>query len=105
LGDGTEESNRRLQDAIDHLYRFTQELTTPTQTEKQMANLGIGPDIEAMQEKYYNDLHAVMEEAKVSVPANVVFQFGGKEGRHTEQMGYILADFQFMQRAYPDMKW
>jgi len=105
LGDGTEESNQRLQDAIDNLYRYTKELTTPTETEKQMANLGIGPDIFALQTKYYENLHAVLEEAKVNVPEEIVFQYGGKEGRHSEFMGYILADFQFMQRAYPNMKW
>lgn len=105
LGGGTEESNQRLQDAVNNLYRYTKELTTPTETEKQMANLGIGPDISSLQEKYFDNLNSLLKEAQISIPEEVVFQFGGKEGRHTEFMGYILAEFQFMQRAYPNMKW
>lgn len=105
LGDGTEESNRRLQDAVDELYRYTKELTTPTETEVQMGNLGIGADLEKIQETYYKEIHAVLEEAKITVPAEVVFLKGGKKGTHTEYMGYILSEFQYMQRAYPNMKW
>lgn len=105
LGGGTEESNQRLQKAVNDLYRYTKELTTPTHTERQMANLGIGPDLGALQERYFQQLNALLEEAEIEIPADTVFQFGGKEGRHTEYMGYILAEFQFMQRAYPNMKW
>ncbi len=105
LGGGTEESNCRLQDAVDNLYRYTKELTTPTETEKQMAELGVGPDLTSLQASYYNSLNALLTEAEINVPKEIVFQFGGKEGRHTEYMGYILSDFQYMQRAYPNMKW
>ncbi|MAY83808.1 MAG: phenylacetate-CoA oxygenase subunit PaaI [Flavobacteriales bacterium] len=105
LGDGTEESRQRMQDAVNELYRFTRELFKPTETEERMANLGIGADLPSMEEDYYKQLHALLEEATLEVPQGEVFQYGGKEGRHSEYMGYILTDFQFMQRAYPNMKW
>lgn len=105
LGDGTEESNQRMQAAVDELYRFTQELTTPSETEKKMANLGIGPDLTELQAPYYKQLHALLEEAKLKVPQEEVQQYGGKSGVHSEYMGFILPEFQFMQRTFPNMKW
>lgn len=105
LGDGTEESHQRLQTAVDDLYRYTKELVTPSETEVQMANVGIGADLSALDQKYFDQLNSLLEEATIEIPEGVVFQYGGKKGIHTEQMGYILADFQFMQRSYPNMKW
>jgi ring-1,2-phenylacetyl-CoA epoxidase subunit PaaC len=105
LGDGTEESNRRLQHAVNELWRFTDELTTPVPTEERMANLKVGPELTKLKKPFNEQVLEVLEESRVEVPADTVFQYGGKKGIHTEQMGYILAEFQFMQRAYPNMKW
>jgi len=105
LGDGTEESKERAQAAVNELYRFTKELFKPSEAETQMANLGIGADLESLEEEYYQNLKQLLSESILEVPEAEVQQFGGKKGIHTEYMGFILSDFQYMQRAYPNMKW
>jgi len=105
LGDGTEESHKRIQNAIDDLCTYTDELFHQTEADKAMIKEGVGVDITKLKSTYYNRVNSVIEEATLSVPENTYFQKGGKQGIHTEHMGYLLADLQFMQRAYPDMEW
>ena len=105
LGDGTEESNQRLQHAVNELYRFTEELVTASDVEVKAAEAGLGPDLNVLKQEYQAKVSALLQESKIEEPKEAGQQFGGKEGRHSEFMGYILADFQFMQRAYPNMKW
>ncbi|WP_026452484.1 1,2-phenylacetyl-CoA epoxidase subunit PaaC [Aequorivita capsosiphonis] len=105
LGDGTEESKKKMQDAIDDLWRFTDELFYMTDVEKAMAKEGIGIDVSTFKEKYYEEVSEVLKEAALTVPENKYFNKGGKEGIHTEHMGYILAELQYMQRTYPNMQW
>lgn len=105
LGDGTPESHQRVQQAVDDLWEFTNELFEMTPTEKQAAQAGYGVDLSELKEKYYREIEELLEEATLKVPQEVYFQSGGKEGVHTEYMGYILAELQYMQRAYPQMKW
>lgn len=105
LGDGTGESHERAQHAINELWRFAMDLFHETETEKWAAEIGIGPDLNKLKTDYTNVVKEVCEEATLELPKDEVFQYGGKEGRHSEYMGYILTDFQFMQRTYPDMKW
>ena len=105
LGDGTEESHKRIQNAIDDLWTYTDELFHQTEADKAMIKEGVGVDITKLKSTYYNRVNSVIEEATLSVPENTYFQKGGKQGIHTEHMGYLLADLQFMQRAYPDMEW
>ena len=111
LGDGTEESNTKMQEAIDDLWRFTDELFQLTEDESKMIDQGIGVDVSKLKEPYYAKVSEVLREATLDslialeVPDNTFFTKGGKEGIHTEHMGYILADLQYMQRTYPGMKW
>ena len=105
LGDGTEESHERMQNAVNELYRFTAELTKPSEVEVEAAAAGLGPDLNELAKKYSAKVSALLSEATIEIPEDAVQQFGGKNGVHSEFMGYILADFQFMQRAYPNMKW
>jgi len=105
LGDGTEESNEKMQEAIDSLWRYTDELFKPTESETAMALEGVGPDITQFKEAYYNEVTAVLEEANLTVPESKYFTHGGKNGVHSEHMGYLLSELQYMQRTYPDMKW
>lgn len=105
LGDGTEESNTKIQEAIDELWRFTDELFDMTDADQAMAKEGIGIDVSVMKEDYYNQVSGVLEEANLKVPERKNFIRGGKKGVHSEYMGYILSDLQYMQRTYPDMKW
>ncbi len=105
LGDGTEESHSRMQKAIDELWMFTGELFVADDTEKVMAQQGIGIDPLSLQDAWMAIVKSVFGEANINIPAGAWMQQGGKEGRHTEQLGYILAELQFMQRAYPGMEW
>ncbi|MEO0626104.1 MAG: Phenylacetic acid catabolic protein [Bacteroidota bacterium] len=65
----------------------------------------MGVDITKLKEPYYNALKSLLETARLEVPDNPYFQKGGKQGIHTEHMGYILSDMQYMQLAYPNMEW
>ncbi|WP_334112770.1 1,2-phenylacetyl-CoA epoxidase subunit PaaC [Paucihalobacter sp.] len=105
LGDGTEESNLKIQEAIDDLWTYTDELFHQTEADKAMVLEGIGVDVTQLKQAYYNKVTDFLEEATLKVPDSKYFQKGGKEGTHTEHMGYILAELQFMQRAYPNMEW
>lgn len=105
LGDGTQESNEKMQEAIDGLWRYTDELFQLTEADKVMVSEGIGVDVSFLKDEYYRRVSEVLKEATLEVPESKYFQKGGKEGIHSEHMGYILADLQYMQRSYPNMKW
>jgi len=105
LGDGTEESHARIQKAIDELWMYTGEFFVPNETDKAMLQQGIGVDLDAIKEKWMAYIKPVFLAASINIPTGTWMQEGGKEGHHTEQLGYILAELQFMQRAYPGMEW
>lgn len=105
LGDGTDESHERIQNAIDDLWTYTDELFHQTEANKAMIKEGIGVDVTKLKSTYYETVNAVLKEATLSVPESKYFQKGGKQGIHTEHMGYLLAELQYMQRAYPNMEW
>lgn len=105
LGDGTNESHQKMQQAIDDLWRYTNELFELSQADKELVAEGIAVNTEELKETYYRQVGEILKEATLNIPDEAYFQKGGKEGIHTEHMGYILADMQYMQRTYPDMKW
>ncbi len=101
LGDGTAESHGRINKAIDELWRYTGEMFIPAAYEKEM-NI----DLAAIKEKWNKKIADVFSEAGLEVPGDkIVMQTGGKEGRHTEQLGYILTELQYLQRTYPGATW
>ncbi len=104
LGDGTEESFLRMKRAVDQLWKFTGELFMPAAFERQLIPAGIAIDVEAIRPLWDEKVGEVFNEAGLEKPA-VWMQSGGKEGRHTEQLGYLLAEMQFLQRAYPNCEW
>jgi ring-1,2-phenylacetyl-CoA epoxidase subunit PaaC len=105
LGDGTEESHQRIQTAINDLWTYTGELTTPTALDKAAAAEGIAPDLDGLKATYYHRIAEVLEQATLTVPTVTWMQKGGKEGRHTEHLGFILAEMQHLQRTYPGNTW
>ena len=105
LGDGTEESNSKMQNAIDDLWTYTDELFHQTEADKIMVADGKGVDVTQLKEAYYNNVSEVLQEATLDVPESKYFQKGGKQGIHTEHLGYLLSDLQYMQRTYPNMEW
>ena len=105
LGDGTEESHQKMQNAIDDLWTYTDELFHQTEADEAMIKKGIGVNVAKLKEAYYKQVEELLEEATLKVPDLNYFQKGGKQGIHTEHMGYLLADLQYMQRTYPNMEW
>lgn len=105
LGDGTEESHKRMQQAINDYYSFTGELLAMNAIDKQMLATGIGVDLDGIKAAFYERVAYVLNEATLTTPAAGWMQEGGKEGRHTEHLGYMLAEMQYMQRTYPNMEW
>lgn len=105
LGDGTAESHQRMQTAINDLWTFTDELFHQTDADKAMVSEGIGVDVTLLKEEFLSKITQILEEATLQIPDLKYFQKGGKQGIHSEHMGYLLADLQYMQRTYPDMNW
>ena len=105
LGDGTAESHRRMNDALDQLWRLTGELFVTASYEKQLASEGIAVDLAALQPLWQQRVADVFRQATLTLPAQGWQQTGGKEGKHTEHLGYLLAEMQFLQRAYPGNEW
>jgi ring-1,2-phenylacetyl-CoA epoxidase subunit PaaC len=105
LGDGTEESQERIQNAINSLWTYTDELFHQTEADKAMVDAGVGVDVKTLKETYYTKVTSVLEKATIEIPESKWFQKGGKNGVHTEHLGYLLADMQYMQRTYPGMEW
>ncbi len=105
LGDGTEESHNRTQTAINDLWTFTDELFHQTDADKAIVAEGIGVDVTQLKDAFYKKVSAILEESTLQAPDLKYFQKGGKHGIHSEHMGYILTEMQFMQRAYPNMNW
>lgn len=105
LGDGTDESHRRIQEALSTLWRYTGEMFKPATFENGLIDTGQAPDLQALEAAWNDRVTSVLQEAGLQIPDNITMLFGGKEGKHTEHMGYILTELQYMQRAYPAMKW
>jgi ring-1,2-phenylacetyl-CoA epoxidase subunit PaaC len=105
LGDGTAESHQRMQDAIDSLWTYTDELFHQTESDKIIISEGIGVDVTVLKSVYYATVSKILNESTLKVPESKWFQKGGKEGIHTEHLGYLLSDLQYMQRTYPNMEW
>jgi ring-1,2-phenylacetyl-CoA epoxidase subunit PaaC len=105
LGDGTPESYGRIQTAINDLWIYTDELFQPTEADTAMVTQGIGVDLTKLKANYYQQVSAVLAEATLITPVVEYFQKGGKQGIHSEHMGFIVTELQFMQRTYPNMNW
>jgi len=105
LGDGTEESHNRMQDAVNELWMYTGELFVMNETDKAMLLSGIGVDLARIKPLWQERVRLVFEEANITMPLGAWMQQGGKEGRHSEHLGYVLTELQFVQRAYPGMNW
>lgn len=99
LGDGTDESHRRMQTAVDELWMYTGELFEMDEIEAEML------DLEAIRPLWTDHVTKTFAEATLQMPSGKWMQRGGKRGVHTEILGYLLAEMQFMQRAYPGAQW
>jgi ring-1,2-phenylacetyl-CoA epoxidase subunit PaaC len=100
LGDGTKESHSRMLKAIDELWRYTGEMFMPADYENES-----GIDFNKIKEEWSFKVSEVLAEASLIVPEKIFMQSGGKLGNHTEHLGYILTELQYMQRTYPGCEW
>jgi ring-1,2-phenylacetyl-CoA epoxidase subunit PaaC len=105
LGDGTDESHRRIQTAVDTLWRYADELFFMDETDETLIKQGIAVDLAPLKDKWKERIRYVAEEATIQLPTNNWTQHGGRIGRHSEHLGFLLAEMQYMQRAYPGMEW
>lgn len=103
LGDGTEESRRRLIEALDWCWRFVDELFEADEVTELLA--GVVPDPAALRARFDAEVDATLAQAKLERPAPRRAVVGGRAGRHTEHLGHLLAEMQFLPRAYPDARW
>lgn len=99
LGDGTAQSHQRMNNAINELWCYTGEMFMVADYEKDFAHLP------TLQQQWNEKVKSVFEEAKLTIPENVFMQTGGKNGVHTEYLGFILADMQYLQRSIPNAEW
>jgi ring-1,2-phenylacetyl-CoA epoxidase subunit PaaC len=105
LGDGTEESKSRMQRAMDDLWGYTPEMFEMDELEQGLAAAGIAVDAAALRPAWEKTVTATLAQATLQVPPGDWEVMGGRQGMHTEALGHMLSDMQFMQRAYPGLQW
>lgn len=105
LGDGTEESARRMADGLDWCWRFIPELFEVDDTLQGLIDLGIAADPKAFEDEYRAALLTVLDDARLEPPAEQRPILGGRRGHHSEHLGHLLAVMQFLPRTYPDARW
>lgn len=105
LGDGTEESHRRMQQALDALWSYTGEMFASDAIDTAMAEAGLAPDAASLKAEWKETIEAVLDEATLTLPESDFAHMGGLTGRHSEHLGHMLAEMQFLQRAYPGATW
>lgn len=106
LGDGTELSHLKIQGALNELWMYKDELFFMDDTDEEMIKSGIGVDLNAVKAQWEYKVEEVLTKATLTVPENPLFSLQyGKNGHHTDYMGYILLDLQYLNSKYPDAKW
>ncbi|MFC6668717.1 1,2-phenylacetyl-CoA epoxidase subunit PaaC [Marinobacterium aestuariivivens] len=106
LGDGTDESHAKMQVAIDEIWTYSGEMLVADEADKLLQAAGIGADLEQVKQQWQAHVAATLAEATLEQPAEDSYmQTGGKQGYHTEQLGFLLAEMQYLPRAYPGASW
>ena len=105
LGDGTAESHARVQSALDRLWPYTVELFAEDELDRSMAERGVAPRLSEVQAAWNARIDEILTEATLSRPKDRPHSWHGKRGEHSEHLGYILAEMQHLQLAYPGARW
>jgi len=105
LGDGTDESHARVQASLNELWRFTGEMFAPDELDDEVRALFNGPHLEIIEAEWRKDVADVLAKAMLGMPGDEWMASGGKQGRHSEHLGYLLAEMQHLQRTYPGATW
>ncbi len=105
LGDGTEESRRRMQAGLDRLWPLTAEMFTSDHVDQAMVERGIGVDPSSLHLEWSQAVEDVIDEATLEIPTEPASQTGGRSGRHSEHLGHLVAEMQWLQRSMPGLRW
>ena len=105
LGDGTHDSHQRVQASLDELWRFTGEMFMSDEEDITIRDALDGPDLDAIAVDWRQDVEGVIAEATLQLPEDQWMASGGKQGRHSEHLGFLMAEMQFLQRSYPGATW
>ena len=105
LGDGTDESHERVQGSVNSLWQYTGELFEADEVDRAFAEAFGGPDLEAIREGWTKSIAAILKKATLEMPEDGWMVSGGKSGRHSEHLGYLIAEMQYLQRAHPGANW
>lgn len=105
LGDGTEESHQRIQESLNTLWRYTSELFYADEVDAELIASGTIPSMDGLEAEWKKTVDEVFAEATLEIPEKPWKFEGGRKGMHSEHLGYILSELQYMQRAYPGMEW
>lgn len=105
LGDGTATSHQKMQTALDDLWRYSEECVLPSELELEMEEKEIAPSLVKVKKAMQQKREDILSLAGLEVDVDTPMRSGGKTGKHTEHLGYLLSDLQYMQRAYPGQKW
>ena len=105
LGDGTQASSQKMQQAVDDLWRFTADLFEADDVELALIDSGVAVDPRALRQPWESEVFAGLKEATLRVPDEAAYRTGGKQGLHTEHLGPMLAEMQYLQRVYPGQQW
>ena len=105
LGDGTEESHRRAQTAIDDLWAFTGEMCEADESERALIDGGVAVDPATLHPQWLKMVSDIVSEATLVLPKSDWMQQGGRNGRHSEHLGHLLSELQSMQRTFPGVTW
>jgi ring-1,2-phenylacetyl-CoA epoxidase subunit PaaC len=105
LGDGTDESHKRMVAAINDLWGYTHELFEHDELERRLIDAGIAVDASTFKDAWLTDVKNILEEATLSLPDAEWAVRGGRQGYHTENLGHLLTEMQFVHRAYPNCEW
>jgi len=105
LGDGSDESHDRAQRALDELWRYTGELFLPDAIDQEAAASGFGVDPSTLADLWRAQVEPVLQAGKLTIPPVAYMQRGGRDGRHTEHLGHMLAEMQIVARSHPGAAW
>ena len=105
LGDGTEESHNKAQEAVNDLWRFTEELFFKNEIDELLIQENILIDSNPLKQKWRDYVEEILTQATLQIPQNENMQIGGRHGIHTEHLGHLLAEMQILARSYPNAKW
>jgi ring-1,2-phenylacetyl-CoA epoxidase subunit PaaC len=105
LGDGTDESRSRAQDALDYLWPYTGEMFEADESDRALIEAGVAMDPESLRAAWSRTVSEILAEATLTQPPSGWMQSGGRAGRHSEHLGHLLSEMQFLQRAYPGATW